>query len=45
MTPHLREMARLTGLTLDEIKENKVKIAKEFAKVHNVILLLKGYNT
>ncbi|WP_454052915.1 NAD(P)H-hydrate dehydratase [Clostridium sp. Marseille-Q7071] len=45
LTPHLREMARLTGLTIEEIKENKVKIAKEFAKIHNIILLLKGYNT
>lgn len=45
LTPHLGEMSRLTGLTIEEINHNKTKVCKEFAKVHNVILLLKGYNT
>lgn len=45
LTPHLAEMARLTNLTIEEIKNNKLRIAKEFAKIHNVILLLKGFNT
>ncbi|WP_061996111.1 NAD(P)H-hydrate dehydratase [Clostridium sp. ATCC 25772] len=45
LTPHLGEMSRLTGLTIDEIKEDKVKTCKEFAKIHNIILLLKGYET
>jgi NAD(P)H-hydrate epimerase len=45
LTPHYGEMARLTGYTIDEIKENRIKIAKEFAREHDVIVLLKGYKT
>jgi hydroxyethylthiazole kinase-like uncharacterized protein yjeF len=45
LTPHYGEMARLTGLTIDEVKEDKIKIAKKFAKEHEVILLLKGHRT
>lgn len=45
LTPHYGEMARLTGLTVDEVKEDKVKIAKKFAKDNDIILLLKGYRT
>lgn len=45
LTPHYGEMARLTGLSIEEIKEDKVKIAKDFAKSNEVILLLKGNRT
>lgn len=45
ITPHLGEMATLTGLSIDYIKENRIKVAQEFAKKHNIIVLLKGYNT
>jgi len=45
LTPHMGEMARISGLSIDEINENKIDIAKEFAKKHNVVLLLKGFNT
>lgn len=45
LTPHYGEMARLAGLTIDEIKEDRVKIAKRFAKEHDVVLLLKGHRT
>lgn len=45
LTPHYGEMARLTGITIDEIKEDKIRIAKKFAKEHEVILLLKGHRT
>jgi NAD(P)H-hydrate epimerase len=45
LTPHLGEMARLTGFSIDYIKENKMKVARDFAKDYNIILLLKGYNT
>ncbi len=38
-------MARLTGLSIEEIKEDKVKIAKDFARSNEVILLLKGHRT
>lgn len=45
LTPHYGEMARLTNLSIDEIKEDKVKIAKNFAKDNEVIVLLKDHNT
>lgn len=45
LTPHLGEMSRITGLPIDYIKENRLEVSKKFAKEHNVIVLLKGYNT
>jgi len=45
LTPHLGEMARISGFSIDEINENKIAIAKEFAKKYGVVLLLKGFNT
>ena len=39
------EMARISGFSIDEINKNKIDIAKEFAKKHKVVLLLKGFNT
>lgn len=45
LTPHPGEMARLTNLSIDYIKQNRIKVAKNFAKDFNVIVLLKGYNT
>ena len=45
ITPHFGEMARLTGLSIEYIKENRIKVAKEFAKKEGIIVLLKGYNT
>lgn len=45
LTPHYGEMARLTGLSIDEIKEDKIKLAKNFAKENEIILLLKGHRT
>ncbi len=45
LTPHLKEFSRLTGLTIEEINQNKIEIASSFAKENNVILLLKGSTT
>ncbi|MCB2300151.1 NAD(P)H-hydrate dehydratase [Clostridium tagluense] len=45
LTPHMGEMARISGFSIDEINENKIDIAKDFAKKHDVVLLLKGFNT
>lgn len=45
LTPHMGEMARITGMSIETIEKNKIHIAKAFAKEYNVILLLKGYNT
>lgn len=45
LTPHPGEMARLTGLSVQEINGAREKTALEFAKTHGVVLLLKGVNT
>lgn len=45
LTPHMGEMARLTGLSIDYIRGNRLEVAADFAKSHGVITLLKGYNT
>ncbi len=45
LTPHEGEMARLTGLGAECIKENRVKVALDFAKSYGVTLLLKGKDT
>ncbi|MBE6636194.1 MAG: NAD(P)H-hydrate dehydratase [Ruminococcaceae bacterium] len=41
LTPHIGEMARLTGLSVEEIQKNRETVAREFAQEHNVLLILK----
>ena len=45
LTPHLGEFARLTNKTINEIIDNKIELAKQFAKEYNVVLVLKSENT
>jgi NAD(P)H-hydrate epimerase len=45
ITPHLMEMSRLNGEKTGEIKENKYEVAKQFAKAHNVCVVLKDART
>lgn len=45
LTPHPGEMARLTGLTVNEISANRIEVARDFANTHGVVLVLKGYHT
>lgn len=45
ITPHPGEMSRISGLSIEYINENRIKVAKEFAKDNNLVVLLKGYNT
>ena len=45
LTPHLKEFERLSKIPIDEIKKDRLKISKEFAKKYGVILLLKGSTT
>lgn len=42
LTPHPGEMARLTGLPVADIEADRFCIARDFARTHGVILLLKG---
>ena len=45
LTPHPLEFSRLTGYTVAEIQENRLKIARDFAASHGCILVLKGSGT
>lgn len=45
LTPHLKEFSRLTGLSILEIEQDKVNMAKNFARNNHVILVLKGHTT
>lgn len=45
MTPHSGELARFMDITISEIENNRIKIAKKLSKEYNSIILLKGYNT
>ena len=42
ITPHPGEMARLIGMTADEVSSQPIEIAVNFAKKTNKIVLLKG---
>lgn len=45
ITPHLGEMSKLTNKPIEYIRENRIDVAKEFAKEYRIIVLLKGYET
>ncbi|MCG8551221.1 MAG: NAD(P)H-hydrate dehydratase [Desulfobacterales bacterium] len=45
LTPHPGEMARLTGKTTEDIQQNRMETAREFAKQYKVTLVLKGAQT
>ena len=45
LTPHPGEMARLTRETTAAIQDNRLEIAAQFSRKHNVTLVLKGHRT
>ena len=45
LTPHPGEMARLTGLEIEEINRDRVNIAARYAAEWNAVLVLKGAPT
>lgn len=45
LTPHPREMARMTGKTVEEIQTDRVGIAQAFSEKYRVHLVLKGART
>ena len=45
LTPHIGEFARLTGLSTREIVADPLEQAREFARRHGVVLVLKGAPT
>jgi hydroxyethylthiazole kinase-like uncharacterized protein yjeF len=45
LTPHPGEMARLAGIKIGEVLQDRVHAASDFAARHSVILVLKGNRT
>lgn len=45
LTPHPGEMARLTGSSVAEIQADRVAAARDFARRHRCIVVLKGFRT
>ncbi|SHK35922.1 NAD(P)H-hydrate epimerase [Anaerobranca californiensis DSM 14826] len=45
LTPHPKEMSRLTGLTLEEILKDPINITREYSKQYGCTIVLKGSTT
>jgi NAD(P)H-hydrate epimerase len=45
ITPHAGEMARLVGMSTDEVQASRLEIARNFAVAHRVYVVLKGHRT
>jgi len=45
ITPHPGEMARLVGMSTDEVQRNRLDIARNFAVTHRAFVVLKGHRT
>ncbi len=45
ITPHPGEMSRLTGLSIAAIQGNRLEVARNFAREHELIVVLKGHRT
>ncbi len=45
ITPHPGEMARLTGLEIEYIQENRLEIAQKYSRLWGVTVVLKGAKT
>jgi NAD(P)H-hydrate epimerase len=45
ITPHPGEMARLIGSTIEDVQENRIDVAVDFATSHHVYVVLKGHRS
>jgi ADP-dependent NAD(P)H-hydrate dehydratase / NAD(P)H-hydrate epimerase len=45
ITPHPGEMARLAGISTPEVQADRLEIARKFARLHGVTVVLKGART
>jgi NAD(P)H-hydrate epimerase len=45
LTPHPGEMSRLTGLSIKDVQADRLKVARDFARKHQLIVVLKGNRT
>ena len=45
ITPHPGEMARLVGCSVAEVQKDRLGVARQFAREHELIVVLKGHRT
>jgi NAD(P)H-hydrate epimerase len=45
ITPHPGEMARLIGISIEDVQANRIDVATDFATTHRVYVVLKGHRT
>jgi NAD(P)H-hydrate epimerase len=45
ITPHPGEMARLVGMSTNEVQASRLEIARNFAVAHHLYVVLKGHRT
>ena len=45
LTPHPKEMSRVTGIEISKIVEKRIAVARKFARDHSVTIVLKGAAT
>jgi NAD(P)H-hydrate epimerase len=45
ITPHPGEMARLTGLSTEDVQAHRLDVARDFATTHHLHVVLKGHRT
>jgi NAD(P)H-hydrate epimerase len=45
ITPHPGEMARLVGMSIDEVQASRIEVARNFAAAHHLYVVLKGHRT
>jgi hydroxyethylthiazole kinase-like uncharacterized protein yjeF len=45
ITPHPGEMARLLGVSIEDVQANRLDVAARFAAEHSVYVVLKGHRT
>jgi NAD(P)H-hydrate epimerase len=45
ITPHPGEMARLAGCSISDVQKDRLGVARNFAREHNLIVVLKGHRT
>ena len=45
LTPHPGEMSRLAGISIKAVQADRLRVARSFARDHNLVLVLKGDRT
>ena len=45
LTPHPGEMSRLAGIPIKAVQANRIEVARNFARDHHLVLVLKGDRT